>query len=226
MAPVLCPAVSSKKSLLGLGWSVNTLLTVLSFITAAVITTSIHIHYNKLAGMEQMNDNSGDRDDYDKDDHDKSGDQENEDREGGGRLLNRYLEDKADEDHHSEDEQKAVNYTLLASVNSTAITFSFFYTALLSLALTLYGSMAVVGFTSIRGSYIEPCFPSEPSDIIDTAKVVTVSPDLLKERSTRKMNLKAGIFMGMLVLFANLCLVTAVVLGEVRVSSYHHIDNL
>lgn len=221
MAPVLCPAVSSKRSLLGLGWSVNTLLTVLSFITAAVITTSIHIHYNKLAGMEQMYYNNADRDDHDENDREESGDHESGDKEGGRWLLHRYLEDKADEDHHSEDEQKAVNYTLLASVNSTAITFSFFYTALLSLALTLYGSMAVVGFTNIRGSYIEPCFPSDPSDIIDPAKVVTVSPDLLKERSTRKMNLKAGIFMGLLVLFANLCLVTAVVLGEVRVSYYY-----
>merc|ERR1711966_45802 len=60
--------------------------------------------------------------------------------------------------------------------------------------------MAIVGFTSLRGVYIAPCF------------------------SIGSNKLRVGIFGGMIVIFANLLLVCAVVLGEVKVNSNYNDD--
>jgi hypothetical protein len=60
----------------------------------------------------------------------------------------------------------------------------------------LFGSTAIVGFTSLRGDYIAPCFST-----------------------TGSSKLRLGIFGGAIVIFANLLLVCAVVFGEVRVST-------
>ena len=74
------------------------------------------------------------------------------------------------------------------------MTFVALYTAAMAVALTMYGSTAIVGFTSLRGVYIAPCF-SYPS----------------------ASRFKVGIFGGAIIFFANLLLVCAVVFGEVRV---------
>jgi hypothetical protein len=66
---------------------------------------------------------------------------------------------------------------------------------MLATALSLYGSTAIVGFTSLRGVYIAPCF------------------------SSGNDQMRIGIFGGAIVIFANLLLVCAVILGEVRVST-------
>lgn len=217
MAPVLCPAVSSKVSLLGLGWSITTVLSALAFISAAIATALIHSQYNKVAEMQN-------REDWERDG------EEHENGEGRW-LLHRYLEDNQDggkdssEDNNSDDNE--IDYDLLASVNSTAVTFSFLYTAILALLLTIYGSTYVVGFTTIGGKYVEPCFSSEESDGVDEVAVVgIVDTELIDGRSRRKEKLKIGVFMGLLVLFANLCLVTAVILGEVKVVKKNDIDDM
>jgi hypothetical protein len=70
---------------------------------------------------------------------------------------------------------------------------------MLATGLSMYGSMAIVGFTSLRGVYIAPCF------------------------SIGSNKLKVGIFGGMIVVFANLLLVCAVVLGEVKVCMQLHV---
>jgi hypothetical protein len=74
------------------------------------------------------------------------------------------------------------------------MTFVAVYTMALAVVLNLYGSTAIVGFTSLRGDYIAPCFSSEHN------------------------SMKVGIFGGAIVIFANLLLLCAVVLGEFRVS--------
>ena len=65
---------------------------------------------------------------------------------------------------------------------------------MLATVLSFYGTTAIVGFTSLRGVYIAPCF-SSGSD-----------------------QMRMGIFGGAVVIFANLLLVCAVILGEVKVS--------
>ena len=84
----------------------------------------------------------------------------------------------------------------LSSVSSNSMTFVALYTMAMAVALSLFGSTAIVGFMSLRGDYIAPCFSS-----------------------TGSSKLRLGIFGGAIVVFANLLLVCAVVFGEVRVSS-------
>ena len=107
-----------------------------------------------------------------------------------------YQQEEANEQEegqHSADREYYEYLQGLSELQSHSLTFTAAYTMIVALALSLYGSTAIVGFTSLRGVYIQPCF-SSPS------------------------NLKVGMFGGSIVFFANLLLVSAVVLGEVRVS--------
>jgi hypothetical protein len=114
------------------------------------------------------------------------GEGENEDGEGG--------EGCGSQDRNSADRQ--IEYLLqLSTVSSKSMTFVALYTMAMAVALSLCGSTAIVGFTSLRGDYIAPCFSSSGSS-----------------------KLRLGIFGGAIVIFANLLLVCAVVLGEIRVS--------
>ena len=113
-----------------------------------------------------------------------------------------YADDYNDNDGNDEGEHRGSGdaereqeaYLLLGSISARSITFVSVYTMMLATGLSLYGSTAIVGFTSLRGIYIAPCF-SSGSD-----------------------NMRVGIFGGAVVIFANLLLVCAVILGEVRVS--------
>lgn len=109
------------------------------------------------------------------------------------------------EDEKSEDEEADV-YEMLASVGSTSVVFAGLYTGCLALALSAFGAMSVVGCVSFRGNYIAPQYTGSDNNVVS------------------KKNL--GIFLGALVLFSNLCLVCAVVLGEFQVRqipSIHHL---
>ncbi len=94
-------------------------------------------------------------------------------------------------------DRKIQEYMALTQLYSPSMTFVAVYSVILGFALNLYGSTAIVGFTSLRGDYIGPCF-SSPSPAVSRMKV--------------------GIFGGAVVVFANVLLVCAVVLGEVTVS--------
>lgn len=85
------------------------------------------------------------------------------------------------------------SYLLLSTMSARSITFVSVYTMMLATVLSFYGTTAIVGFTSLRGVYIAPCF-SSGSD-----------------------QMRMGIFGGAVVIFANLLLVCAVILGEVKV---------
>jgi len=145
------------------------LLTLMAFVMAIIMTIQINMQYQRLAYMYAMDD------DY----------QYNNNHEGEG------------EEHGSQDEdnnKESLLYSLMATTSSRSMTFVAVYTMALAVALNLYGSTAIVGFTSLRGDYIAPCFSSEHS------------------------SMKVGIFGGAIVIFANLLLLCAVVLGEFRVS--------
>jgi hypothetical protein len=108
-----------------------------------------------------------------------------------------YNQDGEEEEHGSQDQNKeSLLYSLMATTSSRSMTFVAVYTMALAVVLNLYGSTAIVGFTSLRGDYIAPCFSSEHS------------------------SMKVGIFGGAIVIFANLLLLCAVVLGEFRVSKH------
>jgi hypothetical protein len=104
-----------------------------------------------------------------------------------------YENEKQDRGH-SADRDQWDHYLEVAQMGSSSMTFVAVYTMSMAVALSLYGSTAIVGFTSLRGVYIAPCF-SYPGP----------------------SRLKVGIFGGAIIFFANLLLVCAVVFGEVRV---------
>lgn len=83
-------------------------------------------------------------------------------------------------------------YHALGSVGSFSVIFAGLYTLLLSVALSCFGAMQV-GFMLPTGKYVEPTVEGNPKFL--------------------------GFFLGALVLFSNMLLVTAVVLGEFQVGN-------
>jgi hypothetical protein len=164
--------------MLAFTWTITTLFTFMAFLLAIAMVVQINSHYRYLEKTNSYND-----------------DMYNHNR----RWLNE--EEEEGEDEHSGDQnngsgdnQQDMNwYPLLAGTSSGAMTFVALYTMVLATGLSLYGSTAIVGFTSLRGVYIAPCF-------------------------SYKSRLITGIFGGAVVVFANLLLLTAVIFGEFRVS--------
>lgn len=162
-------------------WSVTTVLTIFAFATAIVLTVKVHTHYKYLEKVYNGDDWYQASDAYYN--NDNSGDE-------NGSQDERYRE------------QIRESFMLLSSMSAKSVTFVAVYTMILATSLSMYGSMAIVGLTSLRGVYIAPCLP------IGTNK------------------LRVGIFGGMIVIFANLLLVCAVVLGEVKVRDGMHTHTL
>jgi uncharacterized membrane protein YdbT with pleckstrin-like domain len=174
MTPALCGTfLTDKRSLVAFTWTITTVLTLVAFIVAAVMMAHTHTHYIRLERYyeQQMEYNKNQYDD------DENGDNNNNKNDSSDKQMEEYL--------------------LLATMGSKSLTFAAVYTMILAIGLCLYGSTAIVGFTSLRGVYIAPCFSSSGSP-----------------------KLKLGVFGGAIIFFANLLLVCAVVFGEVRVSTY------
>jgi hypothetical protein len=153
-------------------WTITTVLTLFAFLTAVVLAAQIHSHYRRMERYYQTDDW------YNNYMYNQQGDGEEDGEERGSRDAER--------------DQEA--YLLLSTLSARSITFASVYAMMLATGLSLYGSTAIVGFTSLRGIYIAPCFSSD-SNV-----------------------LRVGIFGGAIVVFANLLVVCAVILGEVRVS--------
>lgn len=167
MAPVLCSSVNSKASLLGMGWTITSIVSLIALITAAVMSALTHSYYKRLASSDYYN-----KADYDDNDGGNNGDAEEE------------------------------MYTKMASIGSFSVVFAGLYTMILAGVLSCFGGAYVVGFVAPNGRYFAPFFT-----LNDTG---AVNPKYL------------GMFLGSLVLFSNVCLVTAVVLGEFQVGD--HLD--
>jgi len=198
--PSLCGEfLTDKRSMVAFTWSLTTVMTLFAFITAVILTIQVHAHY---LGLKRYYDGD-DWYSYDDDDKYNNGDDAFNRRTLTFSSSVRFLqgddgEGEGEEEHNSRDEyQNEVReaYMRLANMNGIrSISFVAVYCMLLATGLCLYGSTAIVGFTSLRGVYISPCFDN-PGNKLTT-----------------------GIFGGAIVLFANLLLVCAVVLGEVRVA--------
>jgi len=165
MAPSLCGSfLADKRSLVAFTWTLTTVFTLLAFVGAAVMVIHTHTRYMRL--------------EKDYEEQYEYSRYNNNEQEGASGSADREYE----------------RYLQLASVQSGSLTFVALYTVMLAVALSLFGSTAIVGFTSLRGVYIAPCFSSAGSS-----------------------RLKLGIFCGAIIFFANLLLVCAVIFGEVRV---------
>lgn len=91
-------------------------------------------------------------------------------------------------------------YKSLASAGSFSVIFAGLYTMLLAGTLSCFGGFCVVGFVAPNGKYVKPFWTGTGSSSVSSKNL--------------------GIFLGALVLFSNLCLVIAVVLGEFQVGNY------
>jgi hypothetical protein len=172
-APSLCGTfLQNKRALIAFTWTLTTILTLVAFVLTLVYVGHVHTRYMRLEHYyyeqyqySQQNNNNDDK---------------NQNNNNHG---------------NSQDEREYKERMQLAHVASKSMTFVSLYTMTMSVALVMYGSTAIVGFTSLRGVYIAPCF-SNPGN---------------------SSKLKVGIFGGAIIIFANLLLVCAVIFGEVRV---------
>jgi hypothetical protein len=177
MAPSLCGSfLTDKRSLVAFTWTITTILTLVAFVMSLAMMVEVHAHYRRLERYYEQQ--------YEYSQYSNDDDQEGEDNK---------------EDENNSADRQIQEYLALASMSSGSMTFVALYTMIMALALNLYGSTAIVGFTSLRGVYIGPCFSSPGSSRI-----------------------KLGVFGGAIVFFANLLLVCAVIFGEVRVSILYY----
>jgi hypothetical protein len=169
MAPSLCGGfVTNKRSLIAFTWTITCVLTLSAFITCTVFLIHVHTTYKRL-----------ERTYYEELEYKYEQQQENGE----------------DQQQHSADREWEEFYQL-ASMRSGSLTFVAIYIVIVATSLSFYGSTAIVGFTSLRGVYIAPCFSSHDGSTL---------------------TLKLGMFGGAIVFFANLLLICAVIFGEVRV---------
>jgi len=160
--------VESKRSLLALSWSITTVLSASAFIMALIFVVAVETKYE--AGYSNYYENymanldAAAADDYNDGYNDDYNDGYNDDY-GGNRM--RWLEDgdgsgsgsssgSSDEEDDMDDELFYAK--ALVSTSSSSMAFVAVYALVLAMALGLYGSTAIVGFTSLTGRYIGPCF--------------------------------------------------------------------
>jgi len=174
--PSLCGNfLTNKRSLVAFTWSLTTVLTLLAVCLAIVFTAHVHGHYRRMERYytDLLEYNQAQRE---------------------------YMKEQgydSDEAGHSSDDKEMEAQLQLGTLGSHSMAAVAAYTTFWALALILYGSTTIVGFTSMRGVYIAPCFSQEGSP-----------------------TLKIGMFGGAIIFFANLLLVCAIVLGEVRVEDW------
>ena len=227
MAPTpLCGSViTSRRSFLALAWTLTTLLSFFSFGVSVFLGIKITNQYNSM-----LTDDYADwyRDQYGNNNNHNNND--NRDRQLWDRR--RYLNEEGNngeaggEGGQSQDELDEDFFESLATTNSRGLVFAGVYTTVLGIALSLYGSTVVIGFMSVNGEYIPPCFSFRSMTPIDEHQ-----EDLNDEDSTTgprklwKERIHRGIFLGSVVIFSNLMLLCAIIFGELQVhDNYNNYD--
>ncbi|KAL7484156.1 hypothetical protein ACHAW6_009803 [Cyclotella cf. meneghiniana] len=225
MAPSLCgPLIHSKRSFLALVWTLTTLLSIFSFGVSVYLAKRINQQYNAMTTggyaewfsseyMQEYNKDSGNcRHLEGGGGQQREGEEGQHNREEGER--NRDEGEQNREGCHAEFD--ADFFEALASANSRSLEFAGVYTTVLGIALSLYGSTVVVGFMSLKGEYIPPCFSFRSMSLEDEVSIeaedATTGPRKLWGEKIHK-----GIFLGCIVIFSNLCLLCAVIFGELKV---------
>ena len=189
MTQSLCGSfLTDKRSLVAFTWTITTVLTLAAFIASLAMMGHVHTHYKRLENYYE-NEWRYEQQQYNNNNNNNEGDDQ---QQGSG--------DAADNNNDSADDRQIQEYLALSSMYSSSMTFVALYTMAMAVGLSLYGSTAIVGFTSLRGVYIGPCFDDSSTSVSSS-------------------RLKLGVFGGAIVFFANILLVCAVIFGEVRVSA-------
>lgn len=223
MAPTpLCGSlISSRRSFLALAWTLTTLLSVFSFGVSVFLSIKITNQYNSMS--------SGDYAEWYNDNENNSWDR------ARGRLLNEDNNMNGDQQHEGEDRDRHSNdrdeldaafFASLATTNSRGLVFAGLYTTILGMALSLYGSTVVVGFMSLKGEYLPPCFNFRDMSLTSTDGDSVRDDD--SQTGPRRLwgeKIHRGIFLGLVVIFSNLMLLCAVIFGELQVQdNYDNYD--
>ena len=198
MAPSLCGTfLTDKRSLVAFTWTITTVFTLVAFVSACVVMIHVHTHYKRL---EYYYENDWAYEQQQQQQQQNNNNNNNDDNQEG-----EAQQQQNNNNYNSADwERQIEEFLLLSQMSSSSMTFVALYTMAMAVALSLYGSTAIVGFTSLRGVYIGPCFS--------------------QGNYAHSRRLQLGIFGGAIVLFANLLLVCAVIFGEVRVSDREYIS--
>lgn len=137
---------------------------------------------------------------------------------GGGRHLQEEGEDNDSRDGSpSNDERNDEDFFASLTHNSRGLLFASVYTTILGLGLSLYGSTVVIGFMSLVGEYIPPCFNFRNMSIGEEEDPSTIDP-ALGPRKLWAEKIHRGVFLGSLVIFSNLLILCAVIFGELQVN--------
>jgi len=198
MAPkAICgDLITSRRSFLALAWTLTTYLSLFSFIVAIFLASRINQQYTEY------------RDEY------------------GNRYLEEAVEGNSadrEEEHHSEDRESEEDFFSSLTHNSRGLLFASVYTTILGLGVSLYGSTVVIGFMSLIGEYIPPCFNFR-SMSMEEEDPSTVDP-ALGPRKLWAEKIHRGVFLGSLVIFSNLLILCAVIFGELKVNNYFNQDD-
>jgi ABC-type multidrug transport system fused ATPase/permease subunit len=194
MTPSICGSfLVDKRSLVAFTWTITTVMTLVAFVLAVAMMIQVHTHYKHMERYyeQQWYDY---QQNYNSNRYNNNNNQNNNNQQGGEGQQQQQAGSR-DEEALNEYKSEIQTFLQLSQISSNSMTFVAVYTMSLAVALCIYGSTAIVGFTSLRGVYIAPCFSTQ-------------------EGSAK---LRLGIFGGAVVFFANVLLVAAVVLGEVRV---------
>jgi hypothetical protein len=230
--PTLCGSfLHNKRALVAFTWTLTVMLTLVAFVTSLVLIVHVHTRYRHVERYFE--------------------EQSYAYQQEQGNYYNQQEDGDSRDQKHSQDNnqneyaKKQEEYALLRSISSPSVAFASLYTMTLSLALSIYGSTAIVGFMSLRGDYIAPCFFSPPPSTVvrrrvhhhhvataavggsavvagaSAAQPVVVGASAVGSASadalTAASGLRVGVFGGAVILFANLLLICAVIFGEVRV---------
>lgn len=211
MAPkvnALCGSlITSRRSFLALAWTLTTLLSFFAFGVSIFLGIKITNQYNSMQ--------TDDYADWYKDEY-------------GNRYLNEDNNDNnnaegnegQEEQNHGSNDGDSLDedfFESLATTNSRGLVFAGIYTAALGIALSLYGSTVVVGFMSAKGEYIPPCFSFRSMTMNDDEDGISDEDSITGPRKLWKEKIHRGIFLGSLVIFANLMLLCAIIFGELQV---------
>lgn len=145
MAPVLCSFISSKKSLVGLGWTITNIIALVGFGASSIMAGMIYDDADRK--VKQFN-NYRNQYNY------------NNNRNYGNYYGYGY------NNNMDPDQQEAYMMKQMASMDSYSITFAAFYVGGLALVLAIFGGARVVGFMSLEG-YVQPKWSSDVNNKSD-----------------------------------------------------------
>jgi len=224
MARSLCgPLINSRKSLIALAWTLTTLLSIFAFGVSTYLATRINQEYNSMTTEEYADWFSQEyKDRYNEDLVNCRRLQEGENEGPNGEEGQHDREGEGERNHDKEGCQAEFDtefFEAMAGSNSRSLEFAGVYTTVLGMALSLYGSTVVVGFMSLKGEYIPPCFSLRPMSLESEG---STGPEdaATGPRKLWGEKVHQGIFLGCLIIFANLSLLCAVIFGELKVSDF------